>query len=218
MTGRTSNAPFNRVGRLVDTFSSPSDSSLVGKVLVNATPADSLALALKQGKVDIKKALQDIGKLSPEDLAKHPELVKLKEMDTQIKNLAMETRQIGELAREELKPITDDIKNGKYTAEEINYIMDNAPKEATPELVNANRELRGLEPLVEEKPQPKNKEVKLKAKSEKKVKMSDPIKQRFRDTINEDVAPNSNAKTPQVEWKTVDPELASLQKLQESLP
>lgn len=130
-----------------------------GQVFVNPKPWEVLLYEYQSGKMDIKEMLKQMKQLSPEEIAAVPELKKLDRMEREVSSLNLETKQIGELAREDLAPLLYSIRNGVYTAKEIDYIMDNGPKtpaqakeEFTFEIINAGRILRGMDPLPPPEP------------------------------------------------------------------
>ncbi len=49
-------------------------------IIISNSPAEILVFDISNGKTDKKKALKELQALSPEEIAKHPELVKLKVM------------------------------------------------------------------------------------------------------------------------------------------
>lgn len=139
-------------------------------VIISKNPAEILAFELSNGKVDIKKAIEEIKKLSPEEIAKHPELVKLQEVDQIVQYIDNVGAEYGALPPDEIQALTKQIQEGGYTPEQKKYILDNSPKEVTTEIQKQNRIRDYGKDFTEKEVVKVSDKPKLKAKTEKKVK------------------------------------------------
>tara|TARA_R110000868_G_scaffold408733_1_gene692306 strand:- start:1984 stop:2475 length:492 start_codon:yes stop_codon:yes gene_type:complete len=89
--------------------------------------------------IDIEKAIKRLSELSPEEIAKHPELVKLQQVDGIVKYVETVESDYGIVPPEEINALVKEIQEGKYTPEQKKYIMDNSPKEVKTEVQKQNR-------------------------------------------------------------------------------
>jgi len=108
-------------------------------VIISKNPAEILAFEVQNGKIDIKKAIEQLNKLPSEEIAKHPELRKLQQIDSIVKYVDTVEAEYGVVPPKEINDLVDEIQNGNYTPEQKKYIMDNSPKEVKSDVQKQNR-------------------------------------------------------------------------------
>ena len=108
-------------------------------IIISKNPAEILAFELSNGKIDVKKAIEAMKKLSPEEIASQPELRKLQEIDWIVSYVDNVEAEYWVMPPEEITGLVKQIQDGKYTPEQKKYIMDNTPKEVKSEIQKQNR-------------------------------------------------------------------------------